>query len=277
MLADLFSDSGIRVSDPHDVLFRIYAVCEDCARRGLVRLGDPAVFAPVDVDGAVTAPASQAQVQPPPTSCLISTPKETLKCAPPLPPCKQQQQQCWNCEVCTFENSDLHSQACGVCNSPNPHLQSWACTACSFQNTHMHLDACDVCNSPRIPVAKPRAQGLHSSSVHVMAIALNFSRHQTKRRKIVISPRIHQWTLSSFVLAFLKRRLGGGACAAALATRFALYDCSASVSAARRRALNDLVLRRVFGGVGADVIARSARTEMSRMLHEARHDTDIWY
>jgi hypothetical protein len=184
----------------------------------------------------------------------------------PPPPCKQQQQQqCWTCEACIFENSDLHSQSCGVCDSPNPLLQSWSCAVCSFQNLDMHLDVCDVCSSPRIPVAKPRAEGLHSSGIHIMAIALNFSRHQLKRCKISIFPRIHQWTLLSFVLAFFKRRLGGGASVAALASRVTLYDGSA---AARRRAFNDRVMRRVFGGAGANIIAGSARSEMSRMLHE---------
>ncbi len=156
---------------------------------------------------------------------------------------------------------------CGTAPTPKD-LQSWACTACSLQNSHLDVDSCGVCHSPRIPVAKPRAEGLHSNCAHVMAIALNFSRHKTKRCKIFISPRIHQWTLSSFVLAFLKRRLGGGASVAALATRIALYDGSRCVSAARRRAINDLILRRVFGGVGADTIARSARAELSRMVHE---------
>jgi len=129
----------------------------------------------------------------------------------------------------------------------------------------MDLDVCGVCNSPRIPDAKPRAEGIHSSSIHIMAIALNFSRQQTKRCKIFIPSRIHQWTLLSFVLAFFKRRLGGGATVAALATRVTLYDGSA---AARRDAFNDRIMRRVFGGVGANIISGSARSEMSRMLHE---------
>jgi len=66
MLRDLFGASRINVSE--DVLFRVYAVCEDCARRGLVRLSDAAVHAPTH--GAVTstpaAAAGQAQVHPPP-------------------------------------------------------------------------------------------------------------------------------------------------------------------------------------------------------------------
>jgi hypothetical protein len=58
-----FSASRITVNE--DVLFRVYAVCEDCARRGLVRLSDASVHAPTH--GAVTsmpaAAAGQAQVQ----------------------------------------------------------------------------------------------------------------------------------------------------------------------------------------------------------------------
>ena len=169
-------------------------------------------------------------------------------------------QRIWTCQVCTFDNSDMHSQACGVCNNPNP-LKCWACSACSFQNADMDVDECGVCSCPRIFVAKPRAQGLHSSSIHIMAIALNFSRPKTKRSKVFLSPRMHQWTLLSFVLAFLKPRLGGGASVAALAKRIALYNGST-------RGFNDRILRRVFGGAGADIIARGARAELSRMLHE---------
>ncbi len=86
MLADLFCDSGIHISDPHDVLFRIYAVCEDCARRGLVRLGDPAVFAPVD--DAVIAPTGQAQVHtpsPPHIMFYFHTESDAEVCLPPPP------------------------------------------------------------------------------------------------------------------------------------------------------------------------------------------------
>ncbi len=75
-------------------------------------------------------------------------------------------------------------------------------------------------------------------------------------------PRIHRWTLLSFVLAFLKPRLGGGAAVAALATRIAHGTRRGKIY------FNDLILRRVFGGVGADITARSARTELSRMLLE---------
>jgi hypothetical protein len=42
MLRNLFSAAGIDVSDA--VLFRIYVVCQDCSRRGLVRLSDAAAF-----------------------------------------------------------------------------------------------------------------------------------------------------------------------------------------------------------------------------------------
>jgi hypothetical protein len=125
----------------------------------------------------------------------------------------------------------------------------------------MDLDECDVCKHPRIFVAKPRAQGVHSSSIHIMAIALNFSRPKTNRSKILVPPRMHQWSLLSFVLAFLKPRLGGGATVATLASRIALHGGST-------RGFNDRILRRVFGGAGADIIACSARAELSRMLHE---------
>ena len=67
MLRHLFPASR-RITVNEDVLFRVYAVCEDCARRGLVRLSDASVHAPTH--GAVTsmpaAATAQAQVQPPP-------------------------------------------------------------------------------------------------------------------------------------------------------------------------------------------------------------------
>ena len=66
MLRDLFGASRINASE--DVLFRVYSVCQDCARRGLVRLSDAAVH--TSTHGAVTsmpaAAASQAHVHPPP-------------------------------------------------------------------------------------------------------------------------------------------------------------------------------------------------------------------
>jgi hypothetical protein len=273
MLRQLFSASGIDVSDA--VLFRVHDVCQNCARRGYVRLSDAAVSAVVGdvVTGIPAERAGQAQVPPPHIMFDLHTERDAEVCLFPPPPLscnqqqqqQQQQQQCWNCEVCTFENSDRHSQACGVCNFPNPHVQSWVCSACSFQNSDMDLDECGVCNFPRIFATKPRAQGVHSSSFHIMAMALNFSRPKTRRSKIFMSPRMHQWTLLSFVLAFLKPRLGGGASVAALAKKIALYDCS---TRGFKTGFNDRILRRVFGGAGANIIARSARTELSRMLHE---------
>ena len=66
-------------------------------------------------------------------------------------------QQCWTCHLCSFDNLDMQSQTCGVCNGRNPNLQSWTCNACTFQNSDMDLDACDVCNSPKQPIAPPPA------------------------------------------------------------------------------------------------------------------------
>ena len=73
-------------------------------------------------------------------------------------------QRIWTCQVCTFDNSDMHSQACGVCNNPNP-LKCWACSACSFQNSEPNLEACTICHSPRHPVAAPSA-GASLQSLH---------------------------------------------------------------------------------------------------------------
>ena len=88
MLRDLSSASGAAVSDA--VLLRVYNACKNCARLGRVRISDAAAVGPVggavaDISGA--ACAAQAKAQPPPASCLISTPKQTLKCAYPPPPC----------------------------------------------------------------------------------------------------------------------------------------------------------------------------------------------
>jgi hypothetical protein len=62
--------------------------------------------------------------------------------------------QSWTCQECTFDNSEIHSPACGVCDCPNP-LQFWTCIACSFQNSDQNCQSCNVCNCPRTLVNKP--------------------------------------------------------------------------------------------------------------------------
>jgi len=82
MLRDLFSASGVSVSDA--VLFRVHDVCQNCARRGYVRLSEAAASAVVG-DGVtgIAAERGQAQVQTP--HIMFDLCKETLKCVFPLP------------------------------------------------------------------------------------------------------------------------------------------------------------------------------------------------
>jgi hypothetical protein len=84
MLRDLFRASGVNVSDA--VLFRVHDVCQNCARRGYVRLSDAAASAVVG-DGVtgIASERGQAQVQPPHIMFDLYTERNAEVCLAPPP------------------------------------------------------------------------------------------------------------------------------------------------------------------------------------------------
>ena len=78
---------------------------------------------------------------------------------------------------------------------------------------------------------------------------------------VFMMSRMHQPSMLSLALVFLKKRLAGCAWAAELAARMLPKGSAAT------RAFHRVIMRRVFGGRGSEAIACSVRAEVSRMFH----------
>jgi hypothetical protein len=59
----------------------------------------------------------------------------------------------WNCNVCTYKNTNLSALACGMCGKPKtaPRVEAkhvWSCKNCTYDNTFDSLK-CTICQSSR--------------------------------------------------------------------------------------------------------------------------------
>jgi hypothetical protein len=70
-------------------------------------------------------------------------------------------------------------------------------------------------------------------------------------------------SMVSFGLSFIKKRLGGCSLTEKLASRMTR---GSSATAAARSFVN--IMKRVFGGRGSEVVARSVREELGRLIHK---------
>jgi len=109
--------------------------------------------------------------------------------------------------------------------------------------------------------------GMFNDTCCAVAIARHFSLLKLRRRRVMRrlfrSVPLHEVSLFCFGLLFFRQRLGGGAPVAELAERL-----RAGVAVGRGGALpfDELVVRRVFGGLNVQSMVRKMRSEMMRMM-----------
>ena len=121
-------------------------------------------------------------------------------------------------------------------------------------------------SSPPCPPAL-KAPRMFTDACCAVAIARHFSVRKLRRalHRLVRSAPFHEPSLLCFGLLFVRQRVGGGAPVAELAERL---GAGPGVAAGRRGApaFDELVVRRVFGGLWVEAMGRSMRVEMMRML-----------